>query len=72
MATWTIVQPFSMYRRAAIKSSFSPATRQGPAACGGGCVPASGSENLEITDFFTVVPLTENSEHRPDFAATQS
>jgi hypothetical protein len=44
--------------------AFSPATRQGQAAYGGGYVSASGSENLEITDFLTEVALTENLEHR--------
>jgi hypothetical protein len=51
-------------RRPAQSSIFS-GSRQGHAAFGGGCVPASGSENLEITVFLTEGALTENLERRP-------
>jgi hypothetical protein len=39
---------------------------------GGGCVLASGSENLEITDFLTEGTLTENLEHRRHWQKTRT
>jgi hypothetical protein len=51
--------------------AFSSATRQGLAALRRWLRPASGSENLEITDFLTEPhrspPFTENPEHRRIF-----